>query len=174
MAVIYTTNTEKFESLNGNPISIRDKRLPSEKNIFTTSREIIQIPDIIETTIKDENGKTTKVSNPISGQIEIDGKAYSYVLKGWIGVHSTIEQEDSKLNCSNYRKNMHYNPNQLRVYVRNKLATSDFLNNLGLTATFLNYIEGEVEFDVLDVEDLEDIATAGRDNFSVQDERVKN
>ena len=173
MAVIYTTNTEKFESLNGNLISIRDKRLPSEKNIFTTSREIIQIPDIIETTIKDENGKTTKVSNPISGQIEIDGKAYSYVLKGWIGVHSTIEQEDSKLNCSNYRKNMHYNPNQLRVYVRNKLATSDFLNNLGLTATFLNYIEGEVEFDVLDVEDLEDIATAGRDNFSVQDERVK-
>ncbi len=173
MAVIYTTDTEVFEVLRGNPILIRDKRLPIVDNVFKTTREIIQIPDNIEATVKDENGKSVKVTNPIVGNIEIEGKTYPYKFKGWIGVHSTIEQEDSKLNCDNFKKNMHYNPNQLRVYVRNKLATSEFLNNLGITAAFLNYIEGEIEFDVLDVEDLEDIATAGRDNFSVQDERVK-
>lgn len=42
-----------------------------------------------------------------------------------------------------------------------------------MTAALLNYIEGEISFDILDVEGLEDITTAGRDNFSVQDERVK-
>lgn len=173
MAVIYTTDIQAFEDLKGNTIAIRDKRLSVENNIFKTNREILQTPNEIEATVKDEDGKSIKVTNPIIGEIEIDGKTYPYKFKGWIGVHSTIEQEDSKLNCDNFKKNMHYNPNQLRVYVRNKLATSDFLNNLGITAAFLNYIEGEIEFDVLDVEDLEDIATAGRDNFSVQDERVK-
>ena len=173
MAVIYTTDTKAFEVLRDNTILIRDKRLPIADNVFKTTREIIQIPDNIDATVKDEKGKSIKVTNPIIGNIEIEGKTYPYKFKGWIGVHSTIEQEDSKLNCDNFKKNMHYNPNQLRIYVRNKLATSEFLNNLGLTAAFLNYIEGEIEFDVLDVEDLEDIATAGRDNFSVQDERVK-
>lgn len=34
-----------------------------------------------------------------------------------------------------------------------------------MTAALLNYIEGEISFDILDVEGLEDITTAGRDNF---------
>lgn len=173
MAVIFTTDAEKFSDIAQDDVYYHDKNLKTKSQIYNEKREILVLPDTIETTIKDEKGKSEKVRKNSSGEIEIDGKKYTYELKGWIGIHATIESEDAKLNCDNYRKNMHYNPNQLRVYVRNKLATSHFLNYLGMTATFLNYIEGEISFDILDVEGLEDIATAGRDNFSVQDERVK-
>ena len=173
MAVIFTTDVDKFSDIAQDDVYYHDKNLKTKSQIYNEKREILVLPDTIETTIKDEKGKSEKVRKNSSGEIEIDGKKYTYELKGWIGIHATIESEDAKLNCDNYRKNMHYNPNQLRVYVRNKLATSHFLNYLGMTATFLNYIEGEISFDILDVEGLEDIATAGRDNFSVQDERVK-
>ena len=173
MAVIYSTDKEKLSYLANEVVKYHDKNIKTTSQIYEENREILDIPDTIETTIKDENGKGEKVSNSICGEIEIEGKKYSYRLTGWIGIHSTIDMLDAKRNCDNFRKNIHYNPNQLRVYVRNKLATSQFLGYLGMTATFLNYIEGEISFDVLDVEGLEDIATAGRDNFSVQDERVK-
>lgn len=173
MAIIYTTDETKFANLNNEIIYFRDKSLNTKEQTYQTKREVLPIPKLIDTTLKDETGKSQKFSKSISGEIEIDDKKYQYVLEGWIGIHSTIEQSDAKLNCENFKKNMHYNPNQLRIYVRNKLATSSFLNYLGMTATFINYIEGEISFDVLDVEGLEDIATAGRDNFSVQDERVQ-
>lgn len=173
MAVIITTDAEKFSDIAHDDVKFHDKNLKTKDQIYNEKREILVLPDTIDTKIKDENGNSENVRKNSSGEIEIDGKKYTYGLKGWVGIHATIESEDAKLNCDNYRKNMHYNPNQLRVYVRNKLATSHFLNYLGMTATFLNYIEGEISFDILDVEGLEDIATAGRDNFSVQDERVK-
>lgn len=173
MAVIFTTDVNRFSDIANDLVYYHDKNLKTKSQIYEEKREIIVMPDIIETTFRDEKGKSQKVRNLSSGEIEIDEKKYVYQLKGWIGIHATIETEDAKLNCDNYIKNMHYNPNQLRVYVRNKLATSQFLSYLGMTATFLNYIEGEISFDVLDVEGLEDIATAGRDNFSVQDARVK-
>ncbi len=173
MAVIYSTEPEMFKELEGEKVFYHDKNIKTKSQIYESKREVLPMPDIIDTTIRDEKGKSEKVSNNISGTILIDNKEYAYEMTGWVGIHSTIEVNDAKLNCDNYTKNMHYNPNQLRVYVRNKLATSNFLNYLGMTATFLNYIEGEISFDILDVEDLEDIATAGRDNFSVQDVRVK-
>lgn len=173
MAVIFTTDVDKFKDIAGDDVKYHDKNLKTEPQIYKEKREVSALPDIIETTIKDGNGKRKKMKNYISGELEIEGKKYAYELRGWIGVHATIESADASLNCKNYKKNMHYNPNQLRVYVRNKLATSNFLSYLGMTATFLNYIEGEISFDILDVEGLEDIATAGRDNFSVQDVRVK-
>ena len=173
MAVIFSTNADTFKGINGETIFFRDKNINTASQIYESKREVLPMPEIVDTTIRDGNGKSEKVSNKISDEIEIDGKKYKYEMSGWIGIHSTIDVNDATLNCENYKKNMHYNPNQLRVYVRNKLATSSFLNYLGMTATFLNYIEGEISFDVLDVEGLDDIATAGRDNFSVQDERVK-
>lgn len=173
MAIIFTTDVEKFADIAGDTVYYRDKNLKTKSQLYEEKREILEVPDIIETTIKDEKGKSEKVRNYITGELEIEGNKYAYELRGWIGIHATIEAVDAALNCENYKKNMHYNPNQLRVYVRNKLATSSFLSYLGMTATFLNYIEGEISFDILDVEGLEDIATAGRDNFSVQDVRVK-
>ena len=173
MAVIYSTDLDRFSALNGNTIFFKDKALKTKDQIYKTTREILPIPNEIEATIRESGGISKKVTNQTKGVLEVDGKIYSYKLDGWIGIHSSIEKNDTLLNCDNFEKNMHYNPNQLRIYVRNKLATSSFLNYLGITAAFLNYIEGEISFDILDVDGLEDIATAGRDNFSVHDERVK-
>ena len=173
MAVIFSSDNEMFNDISHDKVYYRDRNLLTKDQRFGYKREIYPIPDMIDATVKDENGKSEKVSNYTKGIIEIEGKEYQYELKGWIGIHSTIENNDAKLNCDNFRKNMHYNPNQLRIYVRNKLATSNFLGYIGMSATFLNYIEGEISFDVLDIEELEDITTAGRDNFSIQDVRVK-
>lgn len=107
----------------------------------------------------------------ISGEKEFFGLKKHFVLDGWIGIHSTIDGEDAKANDSRYVKNQFYNPNQLRVYVRNKLAMSNMIEHLGITRAFVNYIEGEVSFDILDDDDLEDIATAGRQDFNTQDPR---
>lgn len=95
----------------------------------------------------------------------------SYKLKGWIGVHSSIDKDVAENNDSRYLKNQFYNPNQLRVYVRNKLGMNNMLEHLGIARAFGNYIEGEVVFDILDDDELEDIATAGRQDFDSQDDR---
>lgn len=44
------------------------------------------------------------MKNYISGELEIEGKKYAYELRGWIGVHATIESADASLNCKNYKK----------------------------------------------------------------------
>lgn len=100
----------------------------------------------------------------------IDGLAFS--LEGWIGLHATIEVDAAKENDDRFRKNKFYNPAQLRVYVRGKLASDRLLGQLGITGTYANYIEGEISFDVLDADGLADIATSNRQDFDETDERV--
>lgn len=173
MAVIFSSDIETFDNIKDKDITIVDKLLKEEEAKYNLPMEILQFPTNIDASIRNERGNMEKVNNDISGEITIEGKSFPYSLKGWIGIHATIDTTEARLNDSNFRKNMHYNPNQLRIYVRNKLATSNFLNYLGLTATYANYLEGELSFDVLDVDGLEDISTAGRDDFSVQDERVR-
>lgn len=114
----------------------------------------------------------TRQEYTLKGDITIAGKTKQYELTGWIGVHSTIETKDAQANDKRFIRNKYYNPNQIRVYVRNKLANETFLSRLGLTGTYANYIEGEVCFDILDDDDLEDIATANRQEFTVEDARV--
>lgn len=109
----------------------------------------------------------------LSATVTIDGKTKTYKLEGWIGVHSTIDNALAQKNDSRYVKNQFYNPNQIRVYVRSKLANENVLDRLGLVGTYANYIEGEISFDILDDNDFEDIATSNRQDFSVIDERVR-
>lgn len=94
-------------------------------------------------------------------------------MEGWVGIHSSIEMEASKNNDDRYIKNQFYNPNQIRVYVRNKLANENILDKLGLVGTYARYIEGEVSFEILDDNEFDDIATSNRQEFSVVDERVE-
>lgn len=99
-------------------------------------------------------------------------KKKDYTLKGWIGIHSSIKKEVAEENDNNFKKNQFYNPNQLRVYVRNKLAIENFLNVINNTQAFVNYIEGEIHFDILDDDDLPDIATSNRQSMNEHDERI--
>ncbi len=93
-----------------------------------------------------------------------------YELKGWIGIHSTINPKNAK--DDNYIRNNVYNPNRLRLYVRNKLAVGDLFEVHQSTQAMSNYIEGDISFDILDDDDLPDIATSSRQDF-LEDERVE-
>lgn len=100
-------------------------------------------------------------------------KRISYNLTGWIGIHSTIDKENASKNDKRYLKNKVYNPNKLRLYVRKKLAVENILEYLHNTQAFGNYIEGEISFDVLDDDNLPDIATSNRQGFDEENDRVK-
>ena len=96
-----------------------------------------------------------------------------YEMNGWIGIHTSIENKYANLNDERYLKNEVFNPNQLRLYVRKKLAVENFLDILKNTQAFSNYIEGEISFDILDDDRFEDIATTNRQSLVTDDERVK-
>lgn len=96
-----------------------------------------------------------------------------YKLEGWIGIHSSIEKKIAEKNDSRFIKNKVYNPNQLRLYVRKKLAVENFLDYLHNTQAFSNYIEGEISFDVLDDDRLPDIATSNRQKVKEENDRVQ-
>lgn len=93
-----------------------------------------------------------------------------YELTGWIGIHSTIEVKNAL--DDRYIRNDVYQPNKLRVYVRNKLALANYFDMHPSTQAMVNYIEGEVSFDILDDDALPDIATSSRQDF-LADERVE-
>ncbi len=115
--------------------------------------------------IKGEAFFTTKEGNI---QIKVP-----YELTGWIGLHTSIDNKNAHLNDERYLKNEVFNPNQLRLYVRKKLAVENFLDILKNTQAFSNYIEGEISFDILDDDRFEDIATTNRQSLVTDDERVK-
>ncbi|GHV05626.1 hypothetical protein FACS189485_12890 [Spirochaetia bacterium] len=133
---------------------------------YTGIRKVIGFPQKVK-------NKDTGEETGFFGDIEFFNKKYKYALTGWIGIHSTIDSDSAKVNDARYVKNKFYNPNQIRVYVRNKLANENILGKLGLVATYANYIEGEISFEILDMDDLDDIATSNRQEFSVEDDRVK-
>lgn len=93
-----------------------------------------------------------------------------YELTGWIGIHATIESKDAI--DENFIRNDIYHPNRLRLYVRNKLAVNNYFDIRHSTQAMANYIEGEISFDILDDDDLPDIATSSRQDF-LDDERVE-
>ncbi|MBM7829359.1 hypothetical protein JOE59_000064 [Agromyces cerinus] len=99
-------------------------------------------------------------------------KGVRYALTGWIGVHATIDMTAARVNDDRFVRNKYYNPAQIRVYVRGKLASDRLLSQLGLADTYANYIEGEISFDLLDDDELPDIATSNRQDFDETDGRV--
>lgn len=105
--------------------------------------------------------------------IQGDEVIKEYALTGWIGLHSTIDEKIAEQNDTAFTRNKFYNPMQLRLYVRNKLAVENFLNVINNTQAFVNYIEGEIHFDILDEDDLADIATSNRQGLDEHDIRVQ-
>ena len=107
------------------------------------------------------------------GDGSLTEKEIPYKLTGWIGIHTSIKKEDAIINDPDYLRNKVYRPNQLRLYVRKKLAVENFLEYVKNTQAFSNYIEGEISFDILDCNELDDIATSNRQGFIEDDERVQ-
>lgn len=103
---------------------------------------------------------------------ELSSDKIEYELKGWIGIHTSVDKEDAQLNDTNFLKNKAYKPNQLRLYIRKKLAVENFFDIYKNNQVFANYIEGEISFDILDDDKFEDIATTNRQSLIQDDKRV--
>ncbi len=116
---------------------------------------------------KDEYSTCGKMAYQLEDKTTIE-KEYS--MTGWIGIHATIEPRNAV--DENFIRNSVYQPNRLRLYVRNKLAVADYFSISSNTQAMANYIEGEITFDILDADDLPDIATSSRQDF-LDDERIK-
>ena len=99
--------------------------------------------------------------------------AIPYSLTGWVGIHASIKPTEAQKNDTSFVKNKFYNPNKLRLYIRNKLAVEDFTAYLKSTQQGINYIEGEISFDLLDDNLLDDITTSNRQDVDIHDKRVK-
>lgn len=113
-------------------------------------------------------------SNTISGIYFPDPlgtQTYPYNLKGWLALHATIKTKLAQDNDSTFAKNQFFSPTQIRLYVRGKLALEDLRPYLNLTEQYANYLEGELQFDLLDEDDLPDIATTSRESFDTEDPR---
>lgn len=106
-----------------------------------------------------------------TARVNEDHVSIPYRLTGWLGLHATIAPQAAQANDERFEKNQFYNPAQIRLYVRNKLASEELLNKLGITGAFANYIEGELSFDLLDDNLLPDIATSSRQGFDELDDR---
>lgn len=158
MVCIYTSNVNRFGSLTGNVFSI---------DYANKLKQTILYKDL--TSVKEL--KAAKENFQITGQITVQGITKEYTLTGWMGVHCTIDEDKAKKNDDAYFKSTFYNPNQIRLYVRNKLAVANMREYLGIKQAFGNYIEGEVTFDILDDNDMPDIATAGRQDYDTADPR---
>lgn len=93
-------------------------------------------------------------------------------MKGWIGIHSSLNNSILDRNSAG-SKRIQFHPNALRLYVRGKLAVNNLMNYVNSSAAFANYIEGEISFDILDDDDLEDASTSNREGYSINDPRIK-
>lgn len=112
-----------------------------------------------------------------SGIVEVKNLAgevikAEYDLNGWIGIHCSLETEVLRRNNKNYNKVI-YHHNALRLYVRGKLAVDNLMTYVGSSQAFANYIEGEINFDVLDDDRFEDISTSSREGYKKDDPRIK-
>lgn len=113
-----------------------------------------------------------KNAESYKGFYEYKGIKYPYELKGWIGIHSSIDTKIAQGNDEVFTRNKFYNPIQIRLYVRNKLAVENYLNVLNMNQAFVSFVEGEIRFDILDHTNLPDIATTNRQGLDENDPRV--
>jgi hypothetical protein len=105
-------------------------------------------------------------------EAEVNGKIININPKGWIGIHQTIKRTIAHMNDpENFLDSKFYHFNKVRVYVRGKLALENILPYVHNTQYYVNYIEGEIQCDELDDNNLPDIASSSRQDFDKNDDR---
>ena len=149
-----------------------ESKLSKYVKIGSTIEEITEIPRKVQV-LDANNYEIEGKKNFIKADGTLTKEKMPYRMTGWIGIHPSIKKVEAQWNDEEYLKNKVYRPNQLRLYVRNKLAVENFLDYVKNTQAFANYIEGEISFDILDDNELGDIATSNRQGFVEDNERVQ-
>lgn len=102
----------------------------------------------------------------------VNNQSVSINPSGWIGIHQTINRKIAHDNDpENFINSKFYHFNKIRLYVRGKLAIENILPYVHNTQYYVNYIEGEIECDELDSNDLPDIASSSRQDIDKNDDR---
>ena len=149
-----------------------ESKLSKYVKIGSTIEEITEIPRKVQV-LDANNYEIEGKKNFIKADGTLTKEKMPYRMTGWIGIHTSIKKVEAQWNDEEYLKNKVYRPNQLRLYVRNKLAVENFLDYVKNTQAFANYIEGEISFDILDDNELGYIATSNRQGFVEDNERVQ-
>ena len=149
-----------------------ESKLSKYVKIGSTIEEITEIPRKVQV-LDANNYEIEGKKNFIKADGTLTKEKMPYRMTGWVGIHTSIKKVEAQWNDEEYLKNKVYRPNQLRLYVRNKLAVENFLDYVKNTQAFANYIEGEISFDILDDNELGDIATSNRQGFVEDNERVQ-
>ena len=149
-----------------------ESKLSKYVKIGSTIEEITEIPRKVQV-LDANNYEIEGKKNFIKADGTLTKEKMPYRMTGWICIHTSIKKVEAQWNDEEYLKNKVYRPNQLRLYVRNKLAVENFLDYVKNTQAFANYIEGEISFDILDDNELGDIATSNRQGFVEDNERVQ-
>ena len=149
-----------------------ESKLSKYVKIGSTIEEITEIPRKVQV-LDANNYEIEGKKNFMKADGTLTKEKMPYRMTGWIGIHTSIKKVEAQWNDEEYLKNKVYRPNQLRLYVRNKLAVENFLDYVKNTQAFANYIEGEISFDILDDNELGDIATSNRQGFVEDNERVQ-
>lgn len=102
----------------------------------------------------------------------VNGMKININPKGWIGIHQTIDRNKAHANDpENFINSKFYHFNKVRIYVRGKLALENILPHVHNTQYYVNYIEGEIQCDELDDNNLPDIASSSRQDIDKNDDR---
>lgn len=150
----------------------------SRKDTTTVETRLTPLPEFPEDDFSESNIRNhispSPDDNTITGTYFSDPRhtqSFPYELKGWLALHATIQAKIAKENDDRFEKNKFFSPTQIRLYVRGKLALEDLRPYLNLTEQYANYLEGELQFDLLDEDELPDIATTSRESFDTEDPR---
>lgn len=163
---------KNFYAFYNNTDADLESKLSKYVKIGSTIEEVTEIPRKVQV-LDSKNYEIEGEKNFIKADGTLTRKKMAYRMTGWIGIHTSIKKVEAQWNDKEYLKNKVYRPNQLRLYVRNKLAVENFLDYVKNTQAFANYIEGEISFDILDDNELGDIATSNRQGFVEDNERVQ-
>ena len=163
--ISYKTMYEIFDN-TGNGYLDRIKDTVFLNRVFELPNELDKPVPTIKMDSFDDTEGSIEVKN-LYGETIIA----QYMLKGWIGIHGSLNPEIQRRNDPEYGK-VQYHPNAIRLYVRGKLAVDNLLTYVKNTQAFANYIEGEISFDILDDDRFEDISTSNREGYKKDDIRV--
>ncbi|WP_339030540.1 ATP-binding protein [Spiroplasma endosymbiont of Cantharis nigra] len=174
--VNYININEKFNSqitkFNEQEFSLKAEEIKLDKEIITDDLVSQKVTLKKESINLNDDSNFVKIMNEDIKNVELDEsdgyqdiKADNIKIKGWIGIVDSINKKAwNEKKCQPFE-------NKIRLYINKKLAYENILDYKPKNQVFEKYIEGEIEFDLLDDSNYIDITTTNRQDLNKEDPR---
>ena len=138
--------------ISNNPLTIQD-------------RGYLDLVEYLWTIGTDEDWtEAVEIAKKANQTTKLELESGEPTIKGWIG---TAHRSQDLTRDSN-------NANNIVLMVREKMACPDLLASFGVRELASKYIVGEIHANFMDEDDLDDIATSGRQGFLEEDKRYED